>query len=159
MRRVLMLVAAVAIPASGAFVALSGGQAWAKTKGPNGKVTCTTITGSVTSTITVSGCTDSGSAVTGASTKPIEATSLATGGTITWIDGNTTTIAAPGTSSTSAKKCPGYSKTAKTNPSAEKVVGSVTTDDAGLKLPGKFTGTVCISTSDQITALKPLKVS
>jgi hypothetical protein len=159
MRRVLMLMAAVAIPVSGVFVALSGGQAWAKTKGPNGKVTCTSLSGTVSGTVTASGCSDTGSANTGTSSEPIPATAFANGGTVTWVNGKTTTFAKPGLVSTSAKKCPGYVKGASSEPSAEKFSGAVTADTSGLKVPGKYKGAVCISQSGNITALKPLKAS
>jgi hypothetical protein len=164
MRRVLMLAATLAIPVSGVALAVTGTQAWAAAKGPNGKVACTTITGNDTSTITVSGCTDSGSADTGTGTEPIEAADLATGGTITWLSGKTTTINAPNLVSTSAKKCPGYVKSTKkdpysgSEPSADKVSGTVASDTSGLKLPGSFKGAVCISQSGAVTALKPFKV-
>jgi len=157
MRRILMLAAALAIPASGVALTLTGSQAWAK-GGPNGKVTCTTITGSASGTITVSGCTDSGSADTGTGSEPIEGAELATGGTITWLSGKTTTINAPTLTSTSAKKCPGYVKNASSNPSADKVTGTVSSDTSGLKLPGSFKGEVCISQSGNVTAAKPFKV-
>jgi hypothetical protein len=146
MRRILLLVATLAIPASGAFVALSGGQAWAK-GGPNGKVTCTGINGSDTGNVTLSGCTDTGSANTGTGSQPFPATSLATGGTITWLSGKTSTFGAPTLTSTNPKHCPGYVKDASSNPSADKVSGAVTADTSGLKIPGKYKGAVCISTS------------
>jgi hypothetical protein len=150
MRRVLMLVAAAAIPASGAFLTLSGGQAWAK-GGPNGKVTCTTISGTATSEITISGCTDTGSADTGASSEPFAATALENGGTITWISGDTSTFGKPTLTSTSAKHCPVAGST------ADKLVGAVTGGTAGLKT-GAYKGAVCIApTTEAITALKPLK--
>jgi hypothetical protein len=158
MRRILMLAATLAIPASGVALAMTGTQAWAAAKGPNGKVTCTTITGNDTGTITVSGCTDSGSAVTGTGSEPIEGADLATGGTITWLSGKTTTINAPSLTSTNAKKCPGYVKGASSEPAADKVSGTVKSDTSGLKLPGSFKGAVCISQSGNVTALKPFKV-
>jgi hypothetical protein len=158
MRRILMLAAALTIPVAGVAVALTGTQAWAAAKGPNGKVTCTTITGTDTGTITVSGCTDSGSAVTGTGTQPIAAADLATGGTITWLSGKTTTINAPSLVGTNAKKCPGYVKGASSEPTADKVSGTVKSDTSGLKLPGSFQGAVCISQSGSVSALKPFKV-
>jgi hypothetical protein len=159
MRRVLMLVAAAAIPASAAFVALDGGQAFAK--GPNGKVTCSTISGTASGTITVSGCSDSGSATGLTATEPIEATALATGGTIHWTTaGDTSTFGAPTLTPTNAKHCPGYVKDAATEPTAEKFAGSVTSSSpTGLKNPGTFKGEVCIGLTGNITNPKPLKAS
>jgi len=163
MRRFLMLAAALAIAASGATLALSGSQAWAK-GGPNGKMTCTGLNGTETGTITISGCTDSGSA-TATQSQPLVTTALATGGTVTWTNATTSTFAAPVLVSIKAKKCPGYVASTKKNPysgpepSADKFSGSVTADTSGLKIPGKYKGEVCISASGNVTALKALKVS
>jgi hypothetical protein len=152
MRRALLLAAALSIPVSGATVALaSGGQAWAA-----GKISCTTITGNAASTITISGCTGGN---TGGSSQPIPASALATGGTVTWVSGSTTTISAPTLTSTSAKKCPGYVKGGSNNPSADKVSGTVTGDTGdGIKVPGKYKGAVCIASDGTVSAMpgKPL---
>jgi hypothetical protein len=147
MRRVLLMAAALAIPVSGmSVVALNGGVAGAAVK-----ISCTTITGNASSTITISGCTGGD---TGGSSKPVEATSLETGGTIDWVSGSTTTFASPTLKSVSAKKCPGYVKGGSSNPSAESAKGTVTADSGdGLKLPGKYAGEVCISSSGAITAV------
>ncbi len=156
-RRMLGAALALTLTVSGAAL-VSGVQAWAAT-GPHGKVVCTTITGNVSSTITVSGC--SGTANTGTSTQPIPVASLAAGGTITWVNGKTTTISAATIVAKNAKKCPGYVKGApdSSNPSADKVSGTVNADTTGLKVPGKYKGAVCISPSGDITALKPLKAN
>ena len=146
MRRAILLAAALAIAVSGASVALgSGGQAWAAAA----KITCTTINGTASGDITISGCTGGD---TGGSSKPTPATSLETGGTIDWVSGSTTTFGSPTLVSTSAKKCPGYVKKGSDNPSAEKFSGTVTADTGdGLKIPGKYKGAVCISSSGTIT--------
>src|SRR5262249_6567213 len=119
-------------------------------------------TGTITGSITVSGC--SGTANTGTQTQPIPTASLASGGTITWASGKTTTISAATIVATNAKKCPGYVKppkgqTSSSNPTADKVSGTVNADTSGLKVPGKYKGAVCISSSGNITALKPLKAN
>ena len=76
------------------------------------------------------------------------------------MSGSTTTISAPKLKSTSAKKCPGYVKGGSSNPSAESFKATVTGDTGdGIKVPGKATGAVCITSSGAITALKPLKAS
>jgi hypothetical protein len=124
---------------------------------PKGKVLCTTITGTATGTVQISGC--SGTANTGASSNPLPTASLASGGTVTWASGKTTTFSAATLTSTNAKKCPGYVKGASSNPSASKFSGTVTADTSGMKVPGKYKGAVCISTSGNITALKPLKAN
>ncbi|HUA94695.1 MAG TPA: hypothetical protein VMB82_04125, partial [Acidimicrobiales bacterium] len=113
---------------------------------------------------TISGCTDTGSA-TATQSEPLTTASLATGGTVTWTNGKTSTFASPALVGIKAKKCPGYVKSTKKNPyngpepSADKFSGEVTADTSGLKIPGKYKGEVCISSSGNVTALKPLKVS
>jgi hypothetical protein len=152
MRRALLLAAALAIPVSGASVMALSTQAGAATK-----IVCTTITGSATSTITVSGCTGG---KTGGSSKPVNTVTLASGGTIDWVSGSTTTIGKPTLTSTSATKCPGYVKKGSNNPSAEKFTATVTADTGdGIKVPGTAKGAVCISSSGAVTALKPLSAT
>jgi len=120
------------------------------------KIDCTTINGNF-STITVSGCTGGD---TGGHSQPISTVALESGGTVHWVSGSTTTISKPTIAPTSAKKCPGYVKGASSEPSAEKFTATVTADHGdGIKVPGKAKGAVCISQSDRITALKPLKAS
>ena len=109
--------------------------------------------------LVISGCADSDGATTGGGSQPLPAISLATGGTVTWLSGDTTFFGAPSLVPTSAKHCPGYSKTSATNPTAEKFSGAVTSSTAGFKVPGTYKGEVCISTKGVITAPKPLKVS
>ncbi len=160
MRRLLLLGAALAIPASGLSLALANGTAFAG-GGPNGKTTCSTITGTASGTITISGCVDGGSASTGGGSQPVATSSLATGGTVTWLSSHTTTFSAATLTATSAKKCPGYNKAnGSNNPTADKFSGTITADNAGFKLPGSYSGAVCISndSNHDITALKPLKV-
>jgi len=154
MRRILLTaaaVAALAVPASVATVGLAA-PAWAA-----GSITCTSISGSASTTITISGCTGG---VTGGSSVPIAGSALATGGTLHWVSGSTTTISAPVLTSTSAKKCPGYVKGGSSNPTADKVAGTVTADTGdGIKVPGKYSGAVCITSTGAVSALKPLKAS
>jgi hypothetical protein len=157
MRRILLLAAALAIPASGFSLALTSGVASAS--GPKGKTVCTSINGTASTTVTVSGCTDSNGANTGGGTHPIPTSTLATGGTVTWNSGFTSTFSAPTLVSTSAKHCPGYVKGASSNPTADKFSGTVTADTAGFKVPGKYKGEVCIAQNGTITAPKPTKVS
>jgi hypothetical protein len=162
----LLLVPALIAPFVCAAVLALPGTASAKSSGPKGKITCTTMNGSSTGTITISGC--SGSAVpgTGGSSKPLTVAALATGGPVTWTNNQVTTFG-PSALNTSGKPkhCPGYVKSTKkapysgNEPSLIKFSGAVTGDNTGLKVPGKFKGEVCVSTSGAITAAKPLKVS
>ncbi|MGZ4756115.1 MAG: hypothetical protein ACXWA9_14490 [Acidimicrobiia bacterium] len=159
MRRRRMLGAALAVTIAGTAL-VSGGQAWAA--GPKGKITCTTVTGTATGTVTISGC--SGTGNTGGASNPLPTASLAVGGTVTWVSGKTSTFGVAALVATKATKCPGYVKPPKTGPApteptAFKFSGAVTADNSGMKVPGKFKGAVCVSTSGDITALKVLKVN
>ncbi len=166
MRKTFMLVAALAVPISVLSVTLNSGPASAKSSGPKGKIACTTMTGSVASgTITISGC--SGTAVpgTGGSSKPLSIAVLESGGPVTWVNNQVTNFSAPTLASGNAKHCPGYVKSTKkapysgSEPSLEKFSGSVTSDNTGLKVPGKYKGEVCISQSGNFSAGKALKIT
>jgi hypothetical protein len=157
-----MSVAAVALAASGIAV-LFAMPASAK-GGPKGKITCGTMSGSVPSgLITISGC--SGSAVpgTGGSSIPLSITLLANGGPVTWVSGQVTTFGKPALGSKKGTHCPGYVKppkgTTPPEPSITTFSGVVTSDNAGLKVPGKYKGEVCISTANNFSAAKALKIS
>jgi hypothetical protein len=158
MRRILLVAAALAIPASGLSLALTSGPASAGS-GPKGKTVCTSVAGTASGNVTISGCTDANGANTGGGSQPISTAALATGGTVTWLSGKTSTFGAATLVATSAKHCPGYVKNATSgNPGADKFSGAVTADTAGFKIPGKYSGVVCISASGNITSPKPLKI-
>jgi hypothetical protein len=145
-RRILLLAAALTIPVSGASLALGSGQAWAGTK-----IVCTTISGNASTQLVISGCS---SGHTGGASVPLAGAALASGGTIHWVSGGSTTIAAPVLTATSAKKCPVAGST------ADKLTAAVTADAGdGIKVPGVVKGAVCIAPNLNITALKPLKIS
>ena len=162
-RKAGMSVAAVALAASGVAVLVAGPAS--ASSGPHGKVTCTTMSGSVSSgQIKISGC--SGSAVpgTGGSSMELSITVLANGGNVTWTNGDVTHFSKPVLGSASAKHCPGYVKPPKgqpqpSSPSLEKFSGSVTADNTGMKVPGKYKGEVCISPTGSFSAPKALKIS
>ncbi len=119
-------------------------------------IACTTITGNESSNITVGGCTGGH---TGGGSVSLPAATLATGGTITWLSGGSTTIGKPTISGTSASKCPGYVKNAAHNPTAEKISTVVTSDTGdGLKLPGSGKGEVCITYAGAISAVGTLSI-
>lgn len=152
MRRAFLLAAALAIPVTGVTTVALSTQAWAGTK-----IVCTSVSGSATTTVTISGCTGGN---TGGKSQPLNGTALATGGTVTWISGSTTTLAAPTLVATSAKKCPGYVKGGSTNPIADKASVVVTGDNGdGIKVPGKASGSLCIAHDGSVSALKPFKIS
>jgi len=139
MRRILLTVAALTIPVSAVTLAF-GNPASAKTK-PETKITCKTLSGTIAS-IVAGGCNGN----TGGSSEPISGTALASGGTITWVNGKTTTIAAPTLNTVKNSKCKG---------TAETFSATVTHDTTGLTSLGTATGEVCVASSS-ITALKPL---
>ena len=152
MRRILLTMVAMLIPIGGLTLGLSG-VAGAAT----GKIVCTTATGTVTGTLTISGCTGGN---TGGSSTPFPTTALATGGTVTWVSGSTTTSNAPTLKAVSATKCPGYVKKAATNPAAESFTATVTGDTGdSILVPGKETGEVCVGTDGTISVLKAIEIS
>ncbi len=162
----LFLVPALTLPLVCAAVLALPGAASAK-GGPKGKITCTTDSGSETSGfITIGGCSGTALAGTGGSSKPISIAVLASGGPVDWVNGNVTTFAAPTLGSGNAKHCPGYIKSTKkapysgTEPSVVTFSGAVTSDNTGLKIPGSYKGSVCISndSAETFSAAKPLKI-
>ncbi len=114
----------------------------------------------MSNTIVVSGCTGGD---TGGGSASLPALALATGGTITWSTGSSTTISAPTLTTSVGKLCPGYVKPAKgttpAEPTLEKFTTLVTSDSGdGLALPGSAKGSVCIGVDANatITAAGPL---
>ncbi len=140
------------------------GQAWAV--GPKGKVTCSTVTGTVTGhrhrqrMCRRRRCQHRRSFPAAPDRRHWLPAEPSPGSA-----GRPPPSPHPHSSPTSAKKCPGYVKPAKgqppppTNPTADKFAGTVTADTSGMKVPGKFKGAVCISSTGNITALKALKVN
>ena len=153
MRRVLLVIAALTLPFSAAVT-----LAFAGTAGAAGVTTkCTTITGTVSGTITLSGC-KGGS--TGGSSQPAATSSLASGGTFTWVNGNTTTFSAPTlkSSKTLTKKCVAkYGSGASEESAKGTVTGQSGTGDS--PIPGVFKAFVCIDSAGNIHALKPSTVN
>jgi hypothetical protein len=151
MRRILLTVAAMLIPVAGLTLGFAG------TAGAAGKIVCTGISGTATSTITLTGCSGPN---TGGAALPVTAATLATGGTVTWASGGTTTIAAPTLVTTVGKTCPGYVKNAASNPSEESFTAVVTHDTGdGMLIPGAVKGSVCLATNGNITPLKAITFS
>jgi hypothetical protein len=159
-----MSVAAVALAASGVAVLFAGPASAAS--GPKGKVTCTSMSGSVSSGfITISGCTGSSVPGTGGHSMPISIAVLANGGNVTWANSTVTHFTKPTLASKKATHCPGYVKSTPKapysgpEPSLETFAGQVTSDNSGLKVPGKYKGEVCISSGGSFSAPKAFKLS
>ena len=159
MRRALLVAAALAIPVSG--VLLTTSQAWAgKPKPPAGSTTCSGVNGSVDSgDIQISGCVDVKGADTGGGTPVMSFAVLESGGTVTLDSGATVTFGAPTIKLGKGNAaCPG----GKSGSVTDSFKGTVTADTApgGFKIPGAFSGDVCVDNSNtDISALKPLKIS
>ena len=78
-------ISALALAGATTVLALSsGGSASAA----GSKITCTSLTGTITTSIKLSGCTGN----TGGASANLPSSILATGGTITWVNGKTTTV-------------------------------------------------------------------
>ena len=144
MRRVLLLAAALTMAVSAVSVVALNGVAGAKTV----KITCKSVSGSaVSGFITLGTCTGGD---TGGSSKPLSISVLANGGPVPWVTTpNVTTFGAPSETQPSAKKCPGYIKPTKTNPtpnepSAVGFSGNTTADSGDGLVPGPYSGEVCI---------------
>jgi hypothetical protein len=127
-------------------VLIASGPAWAKAEK---SITCKNLSGNIGSTIVASNCNGN----TGGSSEPLNATTLAAGGTIDWVNGKTTTIAAPTLKTIKNNaKCPSPD-------TAESFTAKVTGDTTGLTKLGTAKGAVCIDGSGNISAIKPLKAT
>jgi hypothetical protein len=163
-RRLLAGAGAFALAATSVALVATPAGAKAAPK-PKGKTVCSTVVGTVSGTIQLTNCVDANGANTGGSTVPFPTLNLATGGVFTWTSGKTTTTGAPATTVTKATKCPGYVKvkrgqTPPPEPSALKVESAVISDTAGMKVPGKVKGAVCVGADgNTVTALKPFKIN
>lgn len=107
-------------------------------------------------TITLSSC-KGGSA--GGSSKPVATSSLASGGTFTWVNGNTTTFNTPKLKSSkmlTAKCVAKYGSGA----SEESATGTVTAQSGtgDSPIPGVFKAKVCIDSAGNIHALTPATI-
>jgi len=163
-RKAGMSVAAVALASSG--IAVLFAMPASASSGPKGKVTCTTMSGSLPSeTITIGGCTGTAVPGTGGHSIPLSILILANGGPVTWQSGAVTTFAKPKLGTAKATHCPGYVKSTKKapysgpEPALDKFSGAVTSDNAGLKVPGKYSGEVCVSSAGNFSAAKALKIN
>ena len=153
MQRALLWAVALVISVSGASLVALTSPAGAATS----KITCTTIAGTVQTTIEIGGCTGGN---TGGGSQPIPGAAFGVGWTIPWVSGSTTTVSLSMPMGISAKKCAGYVKGSPSNPAAIKFAGTVIADSGdNLRVPGNLTATYCLFPSGQLTVLKPLKAN
>ena len=126
-------------------------------------IKCHKLTGTISTTITLSVCNGN----TGGASTALPATSLATGGTITWANSLTTTVGAP-----TITTITGTAKTCTAAQTEDKAVGSgangVQADTTGSAPVGStWSAFVCVTSSGKITlapvtkgstTLKPAKI-
>jgi hypothetical protein len=144
MRRVLLAVAALAIPVSGVVVGFSGPAFAGKVT-----ITCKSLSGTETTAV-LSECTGGD---TGGSSGPLN---LASGGPIDWVSGSVTTVAMPAAGFPSSKKC---IKMYGAGSEAVSIKDTATADTGdGIKIPGKVSGSVCINDGN-VLPYKPIKIT
>jgi hypothetical protein len=145
-RMSIAVAAAVAVPLGGAVI-FDASPASAAFVG----IKCTTITGTLFGTVTVSGCNGN---TGGASTAMPPPPPLLSGGTITWVNSDTTTLGAPTVTSVT-----GSAKTCTSTQSEEKSTGAVTADTTGsAPVPGTYKIFVCLSSKGKLTDAPGKKV-
>jgi len=143
-RRVVLTVASLAVVGVVLAGCSSGGSSSPQA------ITCTGLSGTLTGTTKLSGCTGGD---TGGSSTNLGA-ELAGGGTITWSSGNTTTVGKPTLATVSDSVCPTVSGT--TVGKADAITAPVTADKGnGIKIPGMFTGTACLYANDDVGTVSP----
>jgi len=103
-------------------------------------IKCSGLSGNISSTVTLSGCNHN----SGGGSQPLNAAALATGGTITWLNGKTTKIGAPALST--GTLCPAGTAT-------DEVAKSTVTADTthSVTVGSKTKVEVCIDSSGNIT--------
>jgi hypothetical protein len=139
----------VRVLASGALagagvVALTVPNAGAATPG----IACKVMKGNISSTVTLKKCTGN----TGGASKPLPAAALATGGTVTWKNGKTTTVKLTVTQGPGTKCAPGSTE--------YDAKGKVTKDTTKSTAKGhKVAAKVCVSSAGAITLLPGTKAT
>jgi hypothetical protein len=115
-----------------------------------GTIKCTTLTGNLTTTVTLSGCNGN----TGGASMPIPATNLATGGAIPWVNGQTTTVTlTPNIGVESDADLLGSCSSSATE---VEVTGTVTADTTGSAIVGgKVKVEACLNNTTQNIKLEP----
>ena len=139
----LVRLVAVGALAGSAALAFAPGTATAASS-----IKCSKMTGNIANTVKLSGCTGN----TGGSSKAIPSADLATGGTIKWKNGKTTTITL--TVKAKGTACPSGS-------SEYQAKGSVTADTTGsASVGGAAKGDACVnSTTGKVTLVPGSKLT
>jgi hypothetical protein len=134
---------AIATVAGSASVAVFAGPASAVTK----SIKCSSLTGNISSTVTLAGCTGN----TGKASMAMPATALASGGTINWVNGKSTTVTL--TVKQKGTACPAGS-------SEYQATGKVTADTTGsATVGGAASAKVCVSATGAITLVPKTKAT
>jgi hypothetical protein len=114
-----------------------------------GTIKCTKLTGTIASGITLSGCNGN----TGGASQLIPATNLVGGGTITWVNGQTTTVTLNATAGESDSDLRGTCSATTTEYEA---TGTVTADTTGSAIVGgKAKAEACLNTTTGKLTLEP----
>jgi hypothetical protein len=110
-------------------------------------IKCKLVTGNLSTTVTLSNC----SGNTGGASQPIPSSALQTGGTITWVNGQTTTVTL--TVAVGVENDPGELKDCPVTSLEAEVTGTVTADTTGsAKVGGKVKAEACVdNTTGDIT--------
>ena len=132
--------------------ALLAGTALAALSGPASAATpgiaCKKLTGTITGTVTLASCTGN----TGGASKPLPAATLASGGTITWQNGKTTTVTLKVTQGPGTKCAAGSTE--------YDAKGKTTKDTTGSALiGGKVKANVCVSAAGAVSLLPGSKAT
>jgi hypothetical protein len=114
-----------------------------------GTIKCTKLVGSITTTVTLSGCNGN----TGGSSMPIPSTNLTTGGPIPWVNGQTTTVTLTANAAETDTDLGGTCTSAATE---FEVTGTVTADTTGSAIVGgKVKAEACVNLTKSTVKLEP----
>jgi plastocyanin len=128
-------------------LALTSGAAVAGKPKPEKSIVCKTLTGNAATSVVASNC----SGNTGGASTTMSVATLTGGGTVTWVNTDTTTISAPTLKVAKPNK--------KCSTGAISFKSTVTADTTGLVKLGTATGAVCVAADGTITATKPMKLT
>jgi hypothetical protein len=111
-------------------------------------IACKSMSGNISKTVTLKGCTGN----TGKASKPLPAAALASGGTINWKNGKTTTVSLAVAQGSAAKCAVGDTE--------YNATGKVTADTTGsAKVKGKVKASVCISATGAVSLVPGTKAT